>query len=296
MIMASQNRILITGATGLLGTNLVSYLNKYEYNIATLARKGNVDYIFDLSNRFYNNISFENFKPNIIINLVALTSVDICQENPNSAYLANTKTVENLVDWIQKYSAECHLIHISTDQVYDGVGPHHEDHVSLTNFYAFSKYAGESAALRVPSTILRTNFIGHSNVAHRESLTDWLYTSLINKNHIQVLKDISFSPLSIKTLTEIIQKIIEKKPIGVFNLGSHSGMSKADFCIAFAESLKLDIDNISSIDSDNAEFIKAYRPKDMRLNCSKIEKQMSIKLPCLFDEIIKVSNEYNEIT
>ena len=54
-----------------------------------------------------------------------------------------------------------------------------EEQIKIRNYYAFSKYAGELAAIQVPSTILRTNFVGRSKVSHRESLTDWVYYSLI---------------------------------------------------------------------------------------------------------------------
>ena len=94
-------------------------------------------------------------------------------------------------------------------------------------------YAGELAAAAVPSTILRTNFVGRSIVTHRESLTDWVYNSLANKVHIQVLDDVYFSPLSISNLVQMVKLTVQKKRFGVYNLGSSSCMSKADFNYAW---------------------------------------------------------------
>jgi dTDP-4-dehydrorhamnose reductase len=290
-----MSKILITGATGLLGATLVPYLKKSGYNIATHARTGIADFLVDLADR---DTSFEmltKIQPSMIINLASLTSVELCQDEPNMAYLANTRTVENIAYWIQKTEANCHLIQISTDHVYDGAVLHTEDKITLTNIYAFSKYAGELAAARVPSSILRTNFIGRSKVSHRESLSDWVYTSLKNGKHVQVLDDVYFSPLFMNTLVEMIQFVIEKRPVGVFNLGSHNGMSKAGFAFAFAECLKLPTNTMTRIESSEAKFLKVYRPKGMRMDCSKFENTLGVKLPQLSDEIIRVAKEYDEV-
>ena len=68
----------------------------------------------------------------------------------------------------------------------------------LTNYYSFSKYAAE-LALRVNSTILRTNFFGKSMCEQRSSFTDWVYHSAINKQNIVLFSDVFFSPLSMTT-------------------------------------------------------------------------------------------------
>jgi dTDP-4-dehydrorhamnose reductase len=171
---------------------------------------------------------------------------------------------------------------------------HVETQVTLTNNYAFSKYAGELAAMLVPSTILRTNFVGRSKVGSRESLTDWVYNSLTGKQHVQVLQDVYFSPLSMATLVRMIALVVEKKPLGVFNLGSHQGMSKADFDFAFARELNLPTATMTRIDSAQARFLKAYRPKDMRMDCSKFEQALGVTLPNLLEEIKNVAKEYDE--
>jgi dTDP-4-dehydrorhamnose reductase len=221
--------------------------------------------------------------------------VDRCETQPNQAYLANVRIVENIAGWIKQEKTPCHLAHISTDQVYDGASPHAEEQVTLTNYYAFSKYAGELAAASVPSTILRTNFFGRSHCAKRASLSDWLFRSLSNGDPIQVFDDVLFNPLSMITLSEIIKLIIQKKPIGVFNLGSHEGMSKADFAYAFAEELNLSTSAMTRTSTDQVTFLKTYRPKDMRMDCSKFEKILGIKLPFLRDEIKRAAKEYCEV-
>lgn len=289
-------KILLLGSTGLLGCTLCPLLSKGGYDVKTHSRREGAQYQADLSNPKETHKLLRKVQADVIINLVGLTNVDLCETQPNKAYLINVKPVENVTHWIKQEKIPCHLIHISTDQVYDGTSLHTEEVVKLTNYYAFSKYAGEMAAASVPSSIIRTNFLGRSRCAQRTSLTDWLFFALLNNDPIQVFDDVLFNPLSMVTLSEMIHLIIEKKPIGVFNLGSHGGMSKADFAFTFAEELKMPTNLMTRTSTDQVPFLKAYRPKDMRMNCQKFENMLTIKLPQLKDEIKRVSREYCENT
>jgi dTDP-4-dehydrorhamnose reductase len=291
-----MDNILITGATGLLGSSLLPYLKNCGYKVITHARTTLADFMFDMSDRVNTYKMLQQIQPSVIINLVSLTSVEQCEEQVDLAYLANTRTVENLTYWLLTSRQNCHLVQISTDHVYDGVGLHTEDEITITNNYSFSKYAGELVATRVPSTILRTNFVGRSRVKHRESLTDWVYTSMSERKAVNVLDDVYFSPLSITVLVEMIELVLTKKPIGIYNLGSHFGMSKADFDFAFAERLKLPTSTMTRIEMDKATFFKAYRPKNMLMDSSKFENTLCVKLPHLTDIIEQVSQEYDEIS
>jgi len=288
--------VLVTGATGLLGSVLVPLLRSYGKTISTHAHRSDADYSSNLTDRQQTVALLDRVRPTVVINLAGLTSVERCQEQPNESYLVNTRIVENLAAGIRHCGVDCHLVQISTDQVYDGQGPHTEEAITLTNNYAFSKYAGELAAAQVKSTVLRTNFVGRSKISNRESLTDWVYNSLTGRKHVQVLKDVYFNPLSMTTLVEMINLVIEKKSVGVFNLGSHNGMTKADFDFAFAEYLGLPTEFMTRIDTSQARFLKAYRPKDMRMDCSKFEAALQVKLPDLSDEIRSVAGEYDDVT
>jgi len=288
-----MNKILVTGATGLLGSSLIPYLEKCGHEIVTHSRKIQADIMCDLSDRVKTHEILEQIQPDTIVNLVGITNVDLCEEQVNLAYSVNTRTVENLVNWIASTEKYTHLVQISTDHVYDGMDLHTEDSITIVNNYAFSKYSGELAALRVPSTILRTNFVGRSQVSYRDSLTDWLYKSIVSNKQIQVFSDVYFSPLSLTSLVQMVELVVRKKPIGVFNLGSHNGSSKADFAFSFAEYLKLPTTNMTRIQSSEAKLFHTYRPQNMRMNSSKFENALGVKLPNLFDLIQPLAEEYN---
>jgi dTDP-4-dehydrorhamnose reductase len=184
------------------------------------------------------------------------------------------------------------LIQISSDQLYDGVGPHVESELTIRNNYAMSKLAGELAAGACSSTILRTNFVGRSLRDKRTSFTDWLYGALQGREPINVFEDVMFSPLASLTLCNCIERIIFDRPIGVFNLGSHDGMSKADFAFAFATALGLPLTNLVRSNVSSTPKLIARRPTDMRMQCEKFEARMRINLPRLIDEIHLLAHDY----
>lgn len=288
-------KVLVLGASGMLGSTLSPFLISRRYDVATHSHRTSAQHHADLSNPEDTSRLLHMIGPNCIINLVGLTDVELCEAEPNRAYLVNVRTVENICSWIRGGKVPCHLIHISTDHVYDGGNPCAEDQVRLTNFYAFSKYAGELAAEGVPSTILRTNFFGRSRCGGRASLTDWLFKSLSRGIQIQVFDDVRFSPLALSTVAEMIECCIRNRPIGIFNLGSRNGMSKADFAFEFAEKLGLSTAAMtrSAIDQKGGS-LKARRPRDMRTDSTKFEKTIGVSLPNLSSEIDRVVEEYCE--
>jgi len=293
--MINRNmKVLLLGSTGLLGSSLGPLLDSSGYSVKTHSRSKGAQYEADLSDLKQASDLLDKIQPEIVVNLIGLTDVDQCESQPHQAYLANVRVVENIAGWIQQNKSDCHLVHISTDQVYDGTGPHVEDQVTLTNYYAFSKYAGELAARSVKSTILRTNFIGRSHCPNRVSLTDWLHQSLMENDVIQVFEDVWFNPLSMYTLSKMIELAIQRRPIGVFNLGSKVGMRKSDFAFSFANEINCATRTMTRVRTDQVTFLKTYRPKDMRMNCVKIENYLSVQLPKLSDEIKRVAKEYHE--
>ena len=73
----------------------------------------------------------------------------------------------------------------------------------------------------------------------------------------------------------------------------HCSLRNFDF--AFAECLKLPTNTMTRIETGEATFLKAYRPKDMRMDSSKFENALCVKLPHLTDIIQQVAQEYDEI-
>jgi dTDP-4-dehydrorhamnose reductase len=286
-----MTRVLVTGAMGLLGCSLGAALESHGWDVIRHGRHRG-DVIGDLTDARIASGIVAQSHAECVVNLAALTDVDRCEVHPREAYALNTRVVENLVEAIRRLSNAPHLIQISTDQIYDGPGPHGEDDVTLTNYYGFSKYAGELAAKGVSSTVLRTNFFGRSRCSNRNSFSDWIVGALNRGESVQVFEDVYFSPLSLDRLAYFIALAVDRRVAGVFNLGSRQGMSKADFCYALADSLNLATATMSRAKSSE-RVLRAYRPKDMRMDCERFETAHGVVLPTLQQEIESMKRYYD---
>ncbi len=241
-------------------------------------------------------------RPFALVNLIGATNVDSCEVQPELAWQGNVHSVEviaNALELLKKrHKVSCHLIQISTDQVYSGPGPHQEAIAHPINVYGLSKFTGELIAMRVNATVIRTNFVGRSRTLSRVSLSDWLVDSLRRCVPITVFSDVVFSAVHVDTLCGIIEQCIEKQPIGVFNFGSKNNISKADFAFKLANFLGLPTSNLASGSQANS-LLKARRPPDMSLDTTKIERTLGITCPLIEYEIEKTSldytHEYNNI-
>lgn len=282
----TDENIIIAGASGLLGTELSKFFHEKKIAHKNLSKNSDTEIICDLTSLTETLNLFEKYKPTILINLVALTDVDRCEVNINEAYKINTKTVENIVQ-ASKNLENFFLIHISTDQIYDNINISKECDIHIKNNYALTKYAAEIAAKQVSSIILRTNFFGKGESSKQKSFSDWIIENLENNNEITLFDDVFFNPLHFNTLCNLILLAASKKFNGVYNVGNRTPVSKSDFAKKIANNFNLSLDNaiVGSVDDIN---LKAYRPKNMAMDCSHFEKMFNIKLPNLDEEIKKI--------
>ncbi len=282
-------RILIFGASGFLGKKLIKSFKKKNYKIFTdisykkkIKKNPNLNLIFKILNKV---------KPSIIINLIAYTNVDKNETYKKISKNSNILFPQNLARAIKRTLQSIFLIHLSTDQVYNGRGNHLEKYPDPLNFYGFSKLKGEKFLKNVPSIILRTNFIGKSENRNKKTLSDWIIYNLRNKKRINTFKNIFFTPLHTSSLIELINKLMLRKIEGVYNLGTKNKISKAKFASLLCSDLNYDLKLLNEVDYKNKDLI-AQRPLDMSLNVNYFEKNLGIKLPHIKGEILKLSKEY----
>lgn len=284
--------VVILGSSGLLGKQLGCELELQGINVVRASEVDLQGKKIDLRNLEETHTFLGCTSPDVVINLVALTNVDECERNPSAAYSLNVTPVKNVVSWIKNGNQKCHLIHISTDQVYDGKGPHGEMDINIRNIYAQTKYQAEIVAQSVGATIFRTNFFGKSKTPNRVSITDWIYQSITNGERIYVFNDIRFSPLSIRSLISIVSDACLNRWNGVYNIGSKNGLTKAEFSFKFVEAIGGNLKLLNPINSNSSKALSAYRPKDMTMKVDRFEEISGYKFQNIEDEILLVSKEY----
>ena len=162
-MMRNKNRLLVTGVSGMLGSNLDYYFkNKYDvlglYNSHPVWIDGISTEKCDLSQP--NNIKtiIKNYNPHIIAHCASLTNIDECETNKEITKKINVFATKDIVDEV--IHRDVQLVYISSDSVYDGLkGNFSEgDEINPQNYYGLSKYEGELEVSRhQKSLIFRTN-------------------------------------------------------------------------------------------------------------------------------------------
>ena len=110
-----NKKILILGSSGLLGSSLRNYFKNNNIQVLCHSRKSDSKFSADLTIAKDTLEMLSEAKPDIIINLAGMTDVNLCEKNPNLAYVSNVKIIENIKLYLMLKSSTCHLIHISTD-------------------------------------------------------------------------------------------------------------------------------------------------------------------------------------
>ena len=284
-------KILIIGATGVLGNYLKNFFYEIKkFKIYTSGHNVKSQFNFNLLKKKEIINTLKKIKPHIIINCVANTNVEFCEKNFNCAYLANAVTVKNLTFALQRLRLKSHLIHISTDQVYNKKQRNKkssENQINLSNNYSVTKYLGELEAKKYKiSTILRTNFFGKSFLKKRKFFSGFLISKLLQNKKIYLAKNITYNPVNVFLLAKIILIIIKRKVLGIYNIGSADSVSKYSFAKIIAKKLKL---NDKLIHSYNSNYRKHKRPLNTSVSPKKIEKILNIKLGGLKESLAKLN-------
>jgi len=283
--------ILLLGASGMLGSSLAKKLKAAGHDVIRQSRAEGYDIKLDLlSNQAWVDC-LAKIQPETIVNLAAATNVDQCELNPQWAFDANIAPLLCLRGAFCSIDKLPHIVHISTDQVYDGTGPHSEAHVRPCNSYGLSKLAAELVIKDLPSTILRTNFFGLSQTQGRPSFSDWIIKSIKSRKQITLFEDVFFSAIHMNTLCEFISLAIDKKTAGTFNVGASDGMSKSEFGLRLASLLGLDTSSIR-IGSVKELDLRARRPLDMRMDTTCFQDKFAVNTPILSTEINQAADEY----
>lgn len=275
----------------MLGAALVPHLVASGHDVIHAPSRTRASRRADLSQREHVDRMLSDAQPDVVVNLAALADVDYCESHPVEAYATNVELVHHVAQWVASSSRPCRLVHISSDQMYDGPAPNDERFVRPCNYYGFSKLLSEQYAALVGATTLRTNFFGRSRAAGSASLSDWIIAAAREERDITVFDDVRFTPLSMLTLAESLAQVIARPTAGTFNLGASEGMSKADFAFAILETLGLPTTHVRRGSVYDAPRT-ARRPREMRMSSARFHETFGGAAPALRDEIARAAAEY----
>jgi dTDP-4-dehydrorhamnose reductase len=279
-------RLLVTGASGLLGANLLLAARASHQLIAATHRQrielpGAECIQTDLTEPGAAERLIRAASPDYVVHCAAWTDVDGCEEQPAQAQRLNA----DVAGWMAEACArsETRLIHISTDAVFDGLqGNYSEDDRPLPiNVYGASKLSGEQAVLAAhpSSTVVRTNLFGW-NAQPKLSLAEWFLDRLRRGEPCTGFTDVSVSPLAAHDLAARLLALLPMPLAGVLHVAGGEPVSKYQFGCLVAEHFGLPTDLIRP-GSVDASGLRARRPHRLTLDVRRAEAALGKPMPKL---------------
>jgi dTDP-4-dehydrorhamnose reductase len=247
-----KQRILITGANGLLGQKLVGLLaNQPDVDLIATARGANrlptsdgYTYLpMDITDRQQVLDVITEARPDAVIHGAAMTDVDKCEVDKDGCWAQNVTAVEYIVEACRAVGA--FLCHVSTDFIFDGAaGPYKEDaEGNPISFYGWSKYAAEKVVMnsQVNWAIARTVLVyGIAHDMSRSNIILWVKKSLEDGKTIKVVTDQFRSPTLAEDLAAGCALIAQKQATGIFNISGKEVLTPHEMAIQTADYFGLD--------------------------------------------------------
>lgn len=277
-------RLLVTGASGLLGANLVLE-TAARHEVVAVARRHPVRHSnvaaleADLAQDGVAERVMRWAQPEWVVHCAAATNLDECEADPPTAFRLNRDMAGAVAAAAAKAGAR--LVHISTDAVFGGdAGTYDETSATRpVNVYGRSKLAGEEAVTQAhaEAAVVRTNIYGW-NAQAKSSLAEWFLVNLAAGRPCLGFDDVFFTPLLVNDLVPVLLEILERDLRGVYHVAGSECLSKRAFGLRVAENFGLEPGLIEAGHVAQAGLL-APRPKKICLDCRRVEAALGLTLP-----------------
>jgi dTDP-4-dehydrorhamnose reductase len=274
-----MRRILVIGAKGMLGRDLVKILHStfhtYQHSNWEIL-EWDIDEI-DIQEEKKTVTKIEHFSPEIVINVAGYTDVDGCESNEEKAFAVNAEGTKHVALGALRCRAK--VVYLSTDYIFDGEKkePYLEDDPpNPLNVYGRSKWKGEQYVqeLLKDALIVRTQWL--YGIYGNNFVTSILRQAR-DKKVLSIVNDQIGSPTYTVDLSEAISVLLQCDACGVFHVAN------SDLCTwyTFGQAiLRLSgIERVKVIPISSKELGRpAIRPAFSVLNCQKLKQVTGMTL------------------
>ncbi len=277
-------RLLITGVSGLLGLNLALEASRLHRVVGVDRHTlGSVPFELikaDLLEPHAVQHVLKQSKAQAVIHCAALADVDACEADPEQARRLNAELPEQIADACARQ--RIHLLHISTDAVFDGqkAGLYTEsDAPNPLGVYALTKYEGEQEVLKAnPQAIVaRVNFYGWS-LSGKRSLAEFFVNRLSQGKTVNGFTDVIFCPMLVNHLAGILLSMLDQGLRGLYHVVGSQAMSKYQFGVEIARKFGFNEGQVSPQSVDKSS-LTARRSHNLHLSIRKLSADLGHSLP-----------------
>ena len=275
------------GASGLLGEGFqhISKDTKNEFILCYTKNKIlNAEHL-DITKNDAIKSFFKIHKPDVTINCSAITDLDFCEKNKSHVLDVNTLGAKKLAQACNVHNS--HLIHISTDYVFDGqAGPYQEnDMPNPISYYGQTKHQSEELVLKENENfcVARTALL-YGWCQNKQNLATMIISELRNNRQVKLIDDQQVSPSYTDNVAEMMLELAKTKISGTFNVTNSSIVTRYDFGILISEVFELNKSLIKSISIEDFHW-QVPRPHKGGLLTKKISKVLH-KIPLTVKECL----------
>lgn len=280
-----MEKILVTGANGLVGKSLVPLLLKNGYTVIATGRgesRLHMDdpalkyYSADITHPFELQLVMEKELPDVVVHSAAMTQADDCELRQNDAHVNNVEATARLLLDAESFSK--FFLFLSTDFVFDGEkGMYNEsDAERPISWYGSTKLEAEALVQtsEMPWAIARTCMVyGPAPEAGRSNIFSWVKDSLSQQKAIKVVDDQWRTPTWVEDLCNGLLLIIRKKAAGLWHLSGPDRTTPYQMANAIAAQYGLDEKLITRVTADTFSQ-PAKRPLLTGFDISKAKQQL----------------------
>jgi dTDP-4-dehydrorhamnose reductase len=280
-------RVTVTGAGGLLGSNLASEFSREGHQVTALYRRhglrlpGITAVSCDLTNGAELSRVLVEARPDWIVHCAAATDLDWCEAHSGECLRINAAAPAEIAAQARTLGAG--MIYVSTDAVFDGVlgGYREMDAPAPVSQYGHSKALGETLVRSAlpEAVILRTNLYGW-NLQPKTSLAEWALRLLRKGLTVPGFCDVVFSPVLVNRLAEWMLVLMSVHARGIFHAASSDHASKYDFLRELAAAFGLDAALVRESSIEDSP-LRAPRPRNTWLRAEKLAAAVGGGLPTI---------------
>lgn len=240
-------RIVIIGAGGQLGSDLVEVLQLSHEEVVPLTRQD-----LDITNSAAVREKLTHYAPDVILNCAVYHPVDQCENHPANSLAVNAIAVRDLGLVANEIHAA--IVHFSSDYVFDGqLGRPYteEDPTTPASVFGVSKVAGEQLLRQVlpQHFIIRTSGL-YGLVGSRVKRGNFVETMLrlgTQNARVRVVNDLRMAQTSTRNVANQVLALIRTEHYGTYHASDHGDYSWYEFALKIFEfsGMKVEVTPVS---------------------------------------------------
>ena len=292
-------RLLVVGANGLLGSNVVRAGQQRGWNVSGTYHSTRPT--FDIPLIQFNLREYDSFDniitehdPDMVVNCAAMTDVDGCETNPEQAYVLNGDAPSGLAAHCDANDIE--FVHISTDYVFDGRERDSYSESADPNpvqVYGKSKLAGEQAVTEetTDALVARLSFVWgiHRSSEDLTGFPAWVRSRLLSDEDVPLFTDQWVTPTRASQAAETLLDLAEQDATGLFHIACSSCVTPYEFGEMIADYVGSNEELLSEGSMDDVER-DATRPTYSCLDVENVESAFGRSQPTLREDVETVWN------